>query len=44
MVGGQLSKITEHTVGYKENGNIQRIFFIARPYVTQELMLLPGEQ
>jgi len=44
MLGGQLSKITEHKVGYKENGNIQRVFFIARPCATQELMLLPGDR
>jgi hypothetical protein len=26
MVGGQRSKITDHKVGYKENGNTQSVF------------------
>jgi len=44
MVGGQPSKITDHKLGYKKNGNIQRVFFIARLCAMQELMLLPGDQ
>jgi len=44
MVRGQLSNITEYKVGHKENGNINSVFFIARPCPTQELMPLPGDQ
>jgi len=30
MVCGQLSEITDHKLGHKENGNIQRVFLQVR--------------